>query len=235
MSQDSHRAFGRGTPAGKALYNVYNGKKTMDSTLDPELLARLKKMRKEREEQESNATKVKVVPKSKTFVPVPKPNGGRQKPTPEMIAEYRLQMIGRQKKLSTILHEQENQKPPEPVQLKPALTDEDKQKLQQVMEFGEVLPAPSKISAAASFLPEYRTTAVGSRTTNETEAKIGRLSREFDLTAATLAEKKSDLRKLQERKQSPEITSEEANLTNAISQLVDDLKTLDRLLCQLTE
>lgn len=237
MSKDSHLAFGRGTPAGKALYNVYNGKKNMDSTLDPDLLARLQKMRKEREEQEALKTKVKPVPKSKTHVPVPKPTGGRQKPTPEMIAEYRLQMIGRQKQLSTILQEQAMQQPlGAPIPSKPAVTDADKRKLQQVMEYGGVLPEPSKISASAAFLPEYRSSAVAARRNGDSnvDAKIQRLSREFDLTSQTLAAKKADLREAQRKKATSAITSEEANLTNEIAQLVDDLKTLDNLLCDLT-
>eukprot|EP00758_Cryptobia_borreli_P016630 Tbor_TRINITY_DN6122_c5_g2::TRINITY_DN6122_c5_g2_i20::g.22816::m.22816 len=76
MTQDSHKSFGRDTPAGRAIYNIYN-KKSIDSTLDLDLLARLNKMRKEKEEEEKNLKKEKIIPKSRAFVNVPKPAGMR--------------------------------------------------------------------------------------------------------------------------------------------------------------
>ena len=69
-----YRTFERGTPAGEALYRLYNGKKKMDSTLDRDLLARLQAQRARQAEQA--VPKPKVQPKSKARVTVPRSTHG---------------------------------------------------------------------------------------------------------------------------------------------------------------
>ena len=69
--EDAYRTFERGTPAGNLLYKLYN-KKTVESTLDRELLSRLQAQRRIREAKEQ--PKIKPTPKSKAHVNVPRPS-----------------------------------------------------------------------------------------------------------------------------------------------------------------
>eukprot|EP01060_Flectonema_neradi_P031428 TRINITY_DN4762_c0_g1_i1.p1 TRINITY_DN4762_c0_g1~~TRINITY_DN4762_c0_g1_i1.p1 ORF type:complete len:251 (+),score=61.46 TRINITY_DN4762_c0_g1_i1:48-755(+) len=68
--EDAYRTFERGTPAGNLLYKLYN-KRTVESTLDRDLLARLQAQRRMKEAREQ--PKPKTIPKSKAYVNVPRP------------------------------------------------------------------------------------------------------------------------------------------------------------------
>jgi hypothetical protein len=139
---DPASQFGRGTPAGKAIYRLYN-KKSMDSTLDPDLLARLQKMRKEKEEEARNNAPPKAVPKSRAHVNVPKPLSCPE-PTAAQIALQKLAQLGHRRREDIIRQCVSNDPMPlAPVPSRPAITDADKDKLCQIMEYGQVIAAPS--------------------------------------------------------------------------------------------
>ena len=262
MSKESYKAFGRGTPAGNAVYNLYNGKKSMDSTLDPDLLARLQKLRKEREEAERTATKVKVVPKSQAYVNVPKPTGGRKPPSAEQVAEWRLQALGRRKRLDAIMEETDGYATSAtrdvPQYDRPARTDGDKTRLQQIMAHGEVLPPIQK-------LPKVLENRI-----NRQKTRRVLLNEQFDAVAEELADKRRALRDVQSRQQNAVVAktraemagagglgsdeggggaapasvsntvvaalrAEETQLLRDVGQLVADLKAVDRQLCEIPE
>lgn len=264
MSKDSYKAFGRGTPAGNAVYNLYNGKKNMDSTLDPELLARLQKMRKEKEEAERNTVKPKVTPKSQAYVNVPKPTNGRKPPSAEQVAEWRLQALGRRKRLDEILADPNNpvnsglrDYPESYNQRGPARTDADKAKFQQIMEHGEVLPPIQK-------LPKELQNKINRQKTRRTI-----LTEEFDHLSSLISEKRAMLKDVQRRQavlvsakiivetggggggggdDAPPapvvpvsnsaiaaLRSEETELLREIGQLVSDMKSVDAELCAIPE
>lgn len=130
--------FDRGTPAGNLVYNLYN-KKNMDSTLDPELLARVKKFREEKEQQEK--PKVKPIPKSRAHVNVPKPRGPTY--SAEQIALAKLSSVGARRRAGDILRAQAEETTTLTIPEKPLLGEGEKMKLQHVMEYGE-LPQPPR-------------------------------------------------------------------------------------------
>jgi hypothetical protein len=146
---DPASQFGRGTPAGKAIFRLYN-KKNMDSTLDPELLARLQKMRKEKEEEAKLNAPPKAVPKSRAHVNVPRPLACPE-PTAEQVALRKLAMLGHRRREDVIRECASSE--PAPVRaapLRPAITEAEKDKLRQVMEFGQVLPAGAGAAGSSS-------------------------------------------------------------------------------------
>eukprot|EP00744_Colponema_vietnamica_P012181 GILI01017102.1.p1 GENE.GILI01017102.1~~GILI01017102.1.p1 ORF type:complete len:255 (+),score=55.93 GILI01017102.1:78-842(+) len=251
MSKESYKSFGRGTPAGNAVYNLYNGKKTMDSTLDPDLLARLQKMRKEKDEAEKNTVKPKVVPKSQAHVNVPKPSNGRKPPSAEQVAEWRLQALGRRKRMDDILVDTQSSSAAvsAPHYSKPARTDADKTKLQQIMEHGEELP-PMKV------MPKVLVNRLGGVGAQRSRRDV--LSEEFDRIAASIAERRRELKAVQERQAAvvvgkataaaggtttgnvsnnaiASLRAEETQLLIEIGRLVSDMKQVDRDISELPE
>jgi hypothetical protein len=215
---DAANQFGRGTPAGNAIYRLYN-KKSMDSTLDPELLARLQKMRKEREAAEAEATKVKATPKSQTRVNVPK--FGRQGPplTDEQRATARLNAMGHRKREGDIKEEVKNSEPVSlPVPAKPPITEKDKDKLAQIFQFGEVLPPVTQYTGANA-----------ARLRRPTEEE--RLEARFEELSELLAEKKAYLADIRQGvaggKSAADRRQAEMICTNDIAQMIQEMKSID--------
>lgn len=221
--------FGRGTPAGNAIFKLYN-KKSMDSTLDPELLARLQKMRKEKEAQEAAATKVKVVPKSQVHVSVPK-FSGRQKASAEQIALSRLEAMGHRKREADIREEASSQPPaPPPQPARPLITEADKDKLVQIFQFGEALPAITdsnhvKLSGA---------NAVRFRKPNESDI----LESRFDELGDLLREKRQYLADVKSGlaggKNPVDRRQTELIVTNEIASTIAEMKEIDEKLRKLS-
>lgn len=137
--------FGRGTPAGEAIYRCYVVP-SKPSTLDPVLAAALSRRRQEREKAEAATYHPKPIPKSKA--PINKPRvGGQPKATEEDIARWRLEQIGRKKTLEAISKEQRRPAPPAGSHYKkPPRTEADKQRLADIMEFGGPLPSAKKLT-----------------------------------------------------------------------------------------
>jgi hypothetical protein len=216
--KEAYKTFDRGTAAGRMLYNLYN-KKSMDSTLDPDLLARLQKMRAEREQAESMMTKDKAVPKSRAHVNVPKfgrrsssaATGDRAPPMP----------YGGRRKQDTIQREVRQQpveQPPQPS--RPCITEGDKERLRQIMEYGQALPAPSNMPAPAP-----------RRAPTLRELKLDR----FEELAEEIAERKeflADLREgdLSKTKAPAERQAMERRVVVEIQDRVTEMKTIDQWL-----
>eukprot|EP00906_Rhabdomonas_costata_P032153 RCo045317 len=146
MTDDAVKAFGRGTPAGNALYKLYH-RPSAPSTLDPELAKRLAEMRKQREAEAH--PKPKVVPKSKAHVSVPKLRG-RPSAVDEGNRVSRMPLrFGGKKPAAAIAEEMACQPPPSPPpDSKMHISPEEKQNFQLLMEYnGEIpekLPTPPK-------------------------------------------------------------------------------------------
>ena len=155
-NRDAYVPFGRGTKAGAAIFNLYH-RRNMDSTLDPVLLARLQEMRKLKLEEERLAVKPAVVPKSRAFVNVPRPNGGRS----SSAAPPSLPAKPGRKPLATIKEQisvdaEGDATAQAPMPKRKLITDQDKTKLQQICEFGYVLPPPAAASTGASIAAAAR-------------------------------------------------------------------------------
>lgn len=217
-TMDAANQFGRGTPAGNAIYRLYN-KKSMDSTLDPELLARLQKMRKEREAAEAEVTQVKATPKSQTHVNVPKFGRRGQAVTDEQRATARLNAMGHRKREGDIKEEVKNSEPVSiPAPSKPAITDKDKDKLAQIFQFGEVLPPVTQYTGA---------NAARLRRPTEEERLEGR----FEELSELLAEKKAYLAEIRQGvaggKNAADRRQAEMICTNDIAQMIQEMKSID--------
>lgn len=144
---EAYRSFERGTAAGNKIFNLYH-KKNTDSTLDPDLLARLTKMREEREA--TAKPKAVALPKSRAHVRVPT-FGAAPAPTPEQMLAAKLAACGSKRSASAIATGvRQAPAPAPPVPARKAITDEDKQRLQHRLEFGEALPPPEAAAAAAA-------------------------------------------------------------------------------------
>ncbi|RNF25348.1 uncharacterized protein Tco025E_02231 [Trypanosoma conorhini] len=145
--QDAAYVFGRGTAAGDAIYRCY-ARPTKESTLDPELLARLQKMRLEREAAEAAMFHPKPVPKSKAMINRPRV-GLRQRMTEEEVAKRRLEALPRKKREEHILREVRARRPPSPpVYPRPPVTLAEKERLGQIFQFGEQPAKPSEFTGA---------------------------------------------------------------------------------------
>jgi hypothetical protein len=215
---DAANQFGRGTPAGNAIFRLYH-KKNMDSTLDPDLLARLQKMRKEREASETDVTKVKPVPKSQTHVNVP--SFGRRGPplNDEQRALARLNAMGHRKRENEIKTEVRSAAPAQvPAPSKPPITNADKDKLAQIFEFGEVLPPVKQFTGA-----------IAARLKRPTEEE--RLEHRFDELSILLAEKKEYLSDIKSGvaggKNAADRRQAEMICTNEIAQMIHEMKSID--------
>ncbi|ORC92483.1 uncharacterized protein TM35_000032360 [Trypanosoma theileri] len=141
------RAFGRGTAAGAALHKCYV-RPSKPSTLDPELQQRLRAMAEARAASERAQFHPKPVPKSQAMIPRPRV-GLPQRPSPEDIARYRLDALPHKKKESVIRKETRARSPLKPPQFKrPVMTTEEKERLGQIFQFGEVPQKPVKFTGA---------------------------------------------------------------------------------------
>lgn len=137
--------FGRGTPAGDAIYRCY-AVPTKPSTYDPQLAAALARRREERERADAALYKPKAIPKSQAPINKPRVGGGR-KATDEEIARWRLSRIPRRKAASAIDAEQRRAPPvAAPSYARPPITEDDKDRLADVMQFGRVLPKPTELT-----------------------------------------------------------------------------------------
>lgn len=144
---ESAYVFGRGTPAGEAIYKCY-AKPSKPSTLDPQLAALLAKRRKEREAAEAAMFHPKPIPKSKAPIDKPRFGGGRRL-TKEEIAEYRLAQIPHRKRAEVIKEElKQFEKPLCPTYARKAVTNEEKDRLADIMEYGHELPRVEKLTGA---------------------------------------------------------------------------------------
>jgi hypothetical protein len=212
---DAALQFGRGTPAGNAIYRLYH-KKTMDSTLDPELLKRVQKMRKGREEQESLAVRPKVVPKSQTHVPVPR-FGRRSVPTSEDLAKYRLDAMGHRKRYNQIVEEMDCEQAAAVPPPRPVINDAEKLRLQQIFQFGEVPPPPTKLTGAQSIFAR--------------PSDLEKLEQRFDEVCSVVKEKRQYLDDVKKGhaggKTSNDRRQEEFIVTNEIAEAVKEMKQLD--------
>ena len=221
---DAANQFGRGTPAGNAIYRLYH-KKTMDSTLDPELLARVQKMRQEREAAEAPP---KPVPKSQAHVNVPK-YGRRAPMSAEQIATARLDAMGHRKRGHDIKDEVRAQGPPPPLPApaKPSITDAEKEKLVQIFAFGAALPGNGNTTEQTTLSTALAAKAGMRKARTHTDV----LESRFDEIRGELKQKRDYLAEVQagtaggnrpaDRKQL------ELILTNEIASLVKEMKSID--------
>ncbi|KAH8611850.1 hypothetical protein ERJ75_000955200 [Trypanosoma vivax] len=129
--------FGRGTAAGDAIYRCY-ARPEKQSTLDPVLLERLQKHRREREEAEAQMYHPKPIPKSKAIVSCPRLCLGSRMSSEER-AKRRLAAIPRRKGERAIKREMQTLPPlPPPKFNRPALTEDEKDRLNMIFQFGKV-------------------------------------------------------------------------------------------------
>ena len=199
----------------------------MDSTLDPELLARLQKYREQ--EKAKQQPKVKPVPKSRAHVNVPKPSGPKMSDDERSmrIAEWKLARCGSKKKEAVIALERAEAEPIEPpTYSRPAITDDDKLKLQQVMEFGKAIE-PRVASTAADYEDRPRRNLDQER---------------FDELIGELADRKQFLKELQGERLADgkamlcanydknERRLLEQKILSEIQERVDEMKILDKRL-----
>ncbi|KPI90071.1 hypothetical protein ABL78_0824 [Leptomonas seymouri] len=144
--------FGRGTPAGEAIYRCYVTP-SKPSTLDPELAALLAKRRQEREAAEAAMFHPKSIPKSKAPVNRPRVGVGKR-PTEEECAKWRLQQIPHRRSKATIeavAEALEATAPRAPISkrfAKPPMTEAEKDRLADVMTYGAELPKPKELTGA---------------------------------------------------------------------------------------
>lgn len=214
MADDAVKAFGRGTPAGNALYKLYY-KPTAVSTLDPELAKRLAEMRRQREAEAK--PKPKVVPKSKARVSVPKLRG-RPSAVDEGNRAPRLStriFVGK-KPQAAIAEEMAAQGPTSPPpDTKMKISPEDKQRLQLLMEYnGEIpekLPTPPKPKPPPSPPPELTTKALYVKIVAEIDER-----KEF----------------LEEMRSLGKAKDYEVRIRQEISQRLAELKKLDRIIAE---
>ncbi|CBZ25723.1 conserved hypothetical protein [Leishmania mexicana MHOM/GT/2001/U1103] len=148
--EDTVNVFGRGTPAGEAIYRCYVAP-SKPSTLDPQLAALLSRRRQEREAAEAARAHPKPIPKSKA--PVHRPHVGLGKrPTEEEYARWRLQHIPHRRTKAAIEAEEEARRwVPQPVSdrfARPAITEAEKDRLADVMAYGAELPKPKELTGA---------------------------------------------------------------------------------------
>lgn len=147
---DTAYIFGRGTPAGAAIYKCY-AVPTKLSTYDPQVASILAKKRREREAQEAAMFHPKPIPKSKAPISCPRV-GCRRALTKEEIARYRLEAIPHRKRADVI---QEEMRREERQNIPPAFTSshlpirsDEKDRLADIMAYGKELPKVNKLTGA---------------------------------------------------------------------------------------
>lgn len=139
--------FGRGNPAGAAIYKCYNVP-SKPSTLDPRLAAILAKNRQEREAMEAAMFHPKPIPKSKAPIHKPRVGCGRA-PTREEIAQWRLSRIPHRRREDVIKEEMKKRgKPSAPVYTRKEITEAEKDRLADIMQYGHVLPKVDRLTGA---------------------------------------------------------------------------------------
>lgn len=144
---DTAYVFGRGTPAGAALYKCY-ATPSKPSTLDPQLAAILAARRREREAAEAATFYPKPIPKSKAPITKPRVGCGRA-PTSEEIAQWRLSRLPHRKREDVIREEMRTAAPPKaPTYARKEITDSEKDRLADIMNYGHVLPKAEKLTGA---------------------------------------------------------------------------------------
>lgn len=131
--------FGRGTPAGKAIHHCY-AKPSKPSTLDPKLAAALAQRRAERESAELAISKPKPIPKSQTRIR--RPRVGLQVSTSSGSAENRLKNLPHRRPRHVIeaTVKEESGCCPAPQYERPPITEAEKDRLAQIMQYGQELP-----------------------------------------------------------------------------------------------
>ncbi|SCU66565.1 uncharacterized protein TEOVI_000575600 [Trypanosoma equiperdum] len=178
--------FGRGTAAGDAIYRCY-ARPVKESTLDPVLLEHFKKLRRQREEEEAQMYCPKPIPKSKAMINRPRPCAGPRL-TAEEIARRRLAAIPRKKPESVIQRELSSFAPlPMRKFNRPPLNDNEKERLGQIFQFGEV---PGK--------PKEFTGVIRSRYA-ALDKRYG-LKEKFEALAKKVLELREELNKMQEER-----------------------------------
>lgn len=198
----------------------------MDSTLDKELLARLQKHRQEKEAME-NPPPPKVVPKSRAYVNVPQV--GVRTFSSEELESIRAQRkfpagVGKKKaqaiEAEVLVDKQQLANQPPPESKKPKITEQDKDKLRQIMEHGHVLPPPP---APTAYVP-----------LTERERKV----RRFEEVVGEIEERKEFLRVMDspEGKLLPccktpaEKAATERRISSEIQERIAEMKQLDHWL-----
>eukprot|EP01006_Ploeotia_vitrea_P027734 TRINITY_DN60507_c0_g1_i1.p1 TRINITY_DN60507_c0_g1~~TRINITY_DN60507_c0_g1_i1.p1 ORF type:complete len:255 (-),score=32.50 TRINITY_DN60507_c0_g1_i1:413-1132(-) len=200
---DSYMAFGRGTPAGDAIFKLYY-KPQKPSTYDPEIAKLLAEQRKKRELM--SAPPPKVIPKSRAHVNVPKP--GRRRYS---AGDFRaLPSRFNRKQQATIEAEQREAGPLPPLPEKKHISEADKQRLQLLMQHNGKIPEapPPKPKPKPKELPKYSTKEM------------------FDMVLAEINEREEFLREMRELGR----TDHDAKLKREIAQRVAELRRLDKLL-----
>lgn len=149
--EDTVNVFGRGTPAGEAIYRCYVAP-TKYSTLDPQLAALLARRRQEREAAEAAQVQPKAIPKSKAPVSRPRVGLGKR-PTEEDYARWRLQQIPHRRTKSAIEAEEESHRGVHHAPVierfaRPPITEAEKDRLADVMAYGGELPKPKELTGA---------------------------------------------------------------------------------------
>ncbi|ESL07343.1 hypothetical protein TRSC58_04969 [Trypanosoma rangeli SC58] len=208
--QGAANVFGRGTAAGDAIYRCY-ARPTKESTLDPELLARLQKMRAEREAAEAAMLRPKPVPKSKAMISRPRVGLG-QRMTEEDIAKRRLAALPRKKREEHIQRELRACRPSSPpAYARPPITVAEKERLGQIFQFGEQPAKPSEFTGA-------------NRVRYAMIDQHFRLKDRFDTLQKQYESLREELRKVQEQSHdstAPETSSEVKDTANTCIAPVD--------------
>ena len=217
--KESYKTFERGTAAGNKLYNLYH-KKPMDSTLDRDLLERLQKMRKEKDDAARLAVTPAVVPKSKAHVVVPK--FGRPKRSSSMV----MPRGGGKKSEDAIAQEKRVDVPPAAPAARRGITAKDKLKLQHIMEFGEALPEPGTVGLGGGGASPQRRLPPSERDTRV--AHFTMLAQEVDERKQFLADMNGDGASAMECCKKPgDKRATELRIMNEIGDRVDEMKSVD--------
>ncbi|KAK7195660.1 hypothetical protein NESM_000495800 [Novymonas esmeraldas] len=148
--EDTVNIFGRGTPAGEAIFRCYVAP-SKPSTLDPQLAAALARRRQEREAAEAAQEHPRPIPRSQA--PVHRPRVGLgQRPSDEERARWRLQQIPHRRTKAAIEAEAEAHRgvtqPLSDRYARPAITEAEKDRLADVMAYGAELPKPAEFTGA---------------------------------------------------------------------------------------
>eukprot|EP01012_Entosiphon_sulcatum_P040366 TRINITY_DN5400_c0_g1_i1.p1 TRINITY_DN5400_c0_g1~~TRINITY_DN5400_c0_g1_i1.p1 ORF type:complete len:221 (-),score=40.51 TRINITY_DN5400_c0_g1_i1:145-807(-) len=207
---DAYKSFGRGTPAGDAIFKLYH-KPTAPSTFDAELAKRLEEARIKRE-AEANP-KPKVVPKSRAHVNVPKPTGRPSHVDVDVRVRPMYHRPGR-KPLSKIEEEVRalTTQPLPALPPKKHISAEDKLRLQRVMEFnGDVPEVPEP--------PKPKPKPVPTAPQLSPRALFDAIVEEIDERKAFLLEMRAGGNR-----------DHEARIKLEISQRVAELKRLDKII-----
>ena len=208
---DTVSAFGRGSAVGKLLHTLYH-KPTKPSTFDADLAAKLKVMRELRELEA--APKPKVVPKSRAKVKVPRLTGRRSQINADGSEIPRMPAYYRPNRRPENIIKAEMQADPicrlPPIHKK-FISPEDKQRFQTQMEFNGEIPEPKP--------PRPPPAPV-----LQADLSVHEL---FDEILEEIEERKLFL---EEMKSMGRLAEVEAKIKQEISQRVQELKKLDRII-----